>query len=67
MVMYDNEFETKEIKDMYLVVKKTNYMEKNVSQILNKTITDIVLIASRDHKRTPWSRCLQLSVKLTEL
>ena len=35
---------------MYLVVrvvKKINYMERNVSQILNKTITDIV-----------WSRCL---------
>ena len=46
---------------MYLVVKvvkKINYMERNVSQILNKTITDIVLIASRDHKRTPWPRCL---------
>ena len=61
MVMYGNEFETKEIKDMYVVVrvvKKINYMERNVSQILNKTITDIVSIASRDHKRTPWSRCL---------
>ena len=38
--------------------KKINYMERNVSQILNKTIMVIVFITSRGHKRNPWSQCI---------
>ena len=51
----------KAVKRMYLVVrivKKINYMERNISQILNKTIMVIVFITSLGHKRNPWSRCL---------
>ena len=51
----------KAVKGMYLVVrivKKINYMERNVGQILNKTIMVIVFVTSRGHKRSPRSRCL---------
>ena len=51
----------KSVKGMYLVVKivkKINYMERNVGQILNKTIMVIVFVTSRGHKRNPRSRCL---------
>ena len=51
----------KAVKRMYLVVrivKKINYMERNISQILNKTIMVIVFITSRRHKLNPWSQCL---------
>ena len=51
----------KAVKGMYLVVrivKMINYMEKNVSQIINKTNMVIVLVTSRELKRNPWSRCL---------
>ena len=51
----------KVVKGMYLVVrivKTINYMERNVSQILNKTNMVIVFVTSRGHKRNPSSRCL---------
>ena len=44
----------KAVKGMYLVVrivKKINYMERNVGQILIKTIMVIVFVTSRGHKR----------------
>ena len=44
----------KAVKGMYLVVrivKKINYMEMNVGQILIKTIMVIVFVTSRGHKR----------------
>ena len=44
----------KAVKGMYLVVrivKKINYMERNVGQILIKTIMVIVFATSRGHKR----------------
>ena len=43
----------KAVKRMYLVVrivKKINYMERNISQILNKTIMVIVFVTSRGQK-----------------
>ena len=55
---------------MYLVVriiKKINYMERSVSQILNKTIMVIVFVTSHGHKRNPWLGVFNLSVKLTKL
>ena len=51
----------KAVKGMYLdvrIVKKINYMERNVGQILNKSIMVIVFVTSRGHKRNPRSRCL---------
>ena len=51
----------KVVKGMYLVVrivKTINYMERNVSQILNKTNMVIVFVTSRGHKRNSPSRCL---------
>ena len=51
----------KAVKGMYLVVrivKKINYMERNVGQILYKTIMVIVFVTSRGHKRNPRSQCL---------
>ena len=44
----------KAVKGMYLVVrivKKINYMERNVGQSLIKIIMVIVFVTSRGHKR----------------
>ena len=60
----------KTVKGVHLIVRiveNVDYIERNVCQILNKTIAVIIFITSLGYKRTSWLGVLNLSVKLTKL